>query len=154
MVLSGQVCRFGVANYERRSFEVEVGGRNYEMRLVKRERQMIERISGREVLRSTGRHYNQQANTGVDLIGHGTLHFPVRRGGALYAEMSALDETGRSLLEYRIQNTLTGVVRRMQLDQVDFVVKDTDLSKELSALLVVFTSRLLPTYFDRPGGVT
>ena len=44
-------------------FEVEVGGRNYEMRLLKRERQMIERISGREVLRSTGRHYNQQANT-------------------------------------------------------------------------------------------
>ena len=135
-------------------FEVEVGGQSYEMRLLKRERQMIEIVSGREVLRSTGRHYNQRANTRVDLFDRGTLHFPVRQRGALYAVMSALDDTGRSLVEYRIQSTFTGVVRRMQLDQVDFVVNSSDLSRSQSALLVVFTSRLLPSYFDRPGGGT
>ncbi len=135
-------------------FDVEVDDRRYEMRLSSRERQMIDVASGQEVLRSTGRHYNEKADTRVDLFGGGTLNFPVRTTGALYAVMSALDESGRSLIEYRIQSTFAGVVRRMQLDQVDFVIDNSDLTRSQCALLAIFTTRLLPSYFDRPSGGT
>jgi hypothetical protein len=135
--------------------DVAVGGRAYELRRpnIKHDRRMIEVNGGREVLRSTGRHYAKQANTRVELFDRGTLHFPVRELGEI-AVMSALDESGRSLLEYRIQSTFTSVVRRMDLNQVEFIVNDTDLSRSQSALLVVFTSRLLPSYFDRTSAGT
>ena len=84
-------------------FDVEVDDRRYEMRLSSRERKMINVASGQEGFRSTGRHYKGKVDSRVELSDCRTLHFPARTTGALYAAMSALDESGRSLIEYRIQ---------------------------------------------------
>ncbi len=127
-----------------------VNGRTYSSRRVGRskdaKRELVDVSNGRVIFSSTGLHYNNHANTQVVSPGEGSFRFPVRstrRAGL----MSAIDESGKVLAEFRLKNQLVGY--GVGLLKVEAVVGSVADSCSNIALLVIFGSPLLPWFFRR-----
>jgi hypothetical protein len=102
------------------------------------------------VLRMSGLHSNYRAGTRLTLVGQRELRFPVK-GYSWRALMSAIDESGNSLIEYR----LVPSKRRSLLDRyawTEAVVSPTALTIPDIEVLVAVSSTFLLGYFQTGGG--
>lgn len=96
------------------------------------------------VLRITGVHYNDNAGTSVTLAGQRVIRFPVRSSEKC-ALMSAIDDSGNSLVEYRNRGA-------SPLTFPDAVINPNALTVPQIELLVAVSARLLSGYFGHPSG--
>jgi len=96
------------------------------------------------VLRITGVHYNGVDATSVRLADQREIRFPVR-GHNKCALMSAIDDSGNSLVEYRNRDA-------SPLAFPDAVINPNALTVPQIELLVAVSARLLWTYFQHPSG--
>jgi hypothetical protein len=96
------------------------------------------------VLRITGVHFGGHAGTSVSLAGQREIRFPVRGGQKKCALMSAIDDLGNSLVEYR-------TVRVTNSWAIDAVINPNALTFPQIELLVAVSAPLLFGYFQKPN---
>jgi hypothetical protein len=105
---------------------------------------LVNTATNTPVLRITGVHYNDYAGTLVRLwAGQRSILFPVRSSEKC-ALMSAVDDSGHSLVEYRR--------RHESLLGVDAVINPNALTVPHIELLVAVTAQLFNGYFSHPSG--
>jgi len=104
---------------------------------------LVDTATNAPVLRITGHHYNGVDGTTVSLAGQREIRFPVR-GHKKCALMSAIDDSGNSLVEYR-------PVRGTNNLAVDAVINPNALTVPHMELLVAVSARLVFGYFIHPG---
>lgn len=137
---------------------VTTQGRTYVWRRVGKRRifansrtdDLVDVATNAPVLRMSGLHFNYRAGTRLTLIGQRELQFPVK-GHSWRALMSAIDESGNSLIEYR----LVPSKGRSLLDQyawTEAVVSPTALTIPHIELLVAVSSPFLLGYFHTGEG--
>ena len=121
-------------------------GRTYGLQRVDKKKNVYDLVNNAKnapVLRITGIHYNGGDGTSVSLAGQREIRFPVR-GYKKCALMSAMDDAGNSLVEYR-------PVRGTNNLAVDAVINPNALTVPKIELLVAVSARLLFGYFIHPG---
>jgi hypothetical protein len=126
-------------------------GRTYEWRRVGKRKflaadrvaDLVDTATNAPVLRISGVHYNDCARTLVRLrASQRAILFPVRSSEKC-ALMSAIDDSGNSLVEYR---------NRGALAFPDAVINPNALTVPQIELLVAVSARLLSDYFRHPSG--
>ncbi len=105
---------------------------------------LVNTATNAPVLRITGVHYNGVDGTSVSLADQGEIRFPVR-GHNKCALMSAIDDSGNSLVEYRNRDA-------SPLAFPDAVINPNALTVPPIELLVAVSARLVWTYFQHPSG--
>jgi hypothetical protein len=126
-------------------------GRTYEWQWVGRRKvqaasrvgDLVNTATNAPVLRMTGVHFNGDDATSVNLAGKGEIRFPVR-GHKKCALMSATDESGNSLVEYR-------TVRGTNNLAVEAVISPNALTVPQVDLLIAVSTRFVFSYFIHPG---
>ncbi len=129
-----------------RSYIFTSQGRTYGLQRVDKKKNvydLVNNATNAPVLRITGIHYNGGDGTSVSLAGQREIRFPVR-GYKKCALMSAMDDAGNSLVEYR-------PVRGTNNLAVDAVINPNALTVPKIELLVAVSARLLFGYFIHPG---
>ena len=132
-------------------------GRTYVWRQVGRKKllagsrtmDLVDVATNAPVLRMSGLHFNYRAGTRLTLVGQRELRFPVK-GHSWRALMSAIDESGNSLIEYRRVPSK----RRSLFDhyaRTEAVIDPTALTIPHIELLVAVSSPLLLGYFQTGG---
>ena len=113
---------------------------------------LVEVTSGRPAFITTGTHLDHHANGTIELPGHGTFGFPVQGTSPLNAVMSAVDESGKSQLHYRIGDPKLAVKTGQRLDSVEVVIApEVQMPMESVLLLIAASSSWLHTYFEQRG---
>ena len=102
-----------------------------------------------QVLRISGGHFNGRAGTRVTLTGQGEIQFPVRGTGGR-ALMSAIDESGNCLVEYRSVQAKRGAFWYHSTS--DVAIDPNTLTTPQIELLVAVSATFLPSYFQSGGG--
>ena len=101
-----------------------------------------------------GVHFGRHARTVTSMPGGGIYRFPVDATKPQDAVMTAVDDSGRALVSYRISDPVPRGMRWFVgvsgLRGIEIVVGPDGLSTPGVALLVAMSSRLLQTYFARP----
>jgi DivIVA domain-containing protein len=131
-------------------------GRTYAWRTVDKQgfwdsgiEELVNAATNAPVLRKSGSHWDHKGDTRVTLIGQRELHFPVR--GFLGAgTMSAIDDSGNSLVEYRRMRSKHQ--SRFKYAAVEAVISPAALTIPNIELLVAVSSPLLIHYFESSGG--
>jgi hypothetical protein len=129
-----------------RSYTFTSQGRTYGLQRVDKKKNVYDLVNtatNAPVLRITGIHYNGGDGTSVSLAGQREIRFPVR-GHKKCALMSAMDDAGNSLVEYR-------PVRGTNNVYVDAVINPNALTVPQIELLVAVSARFLNSYFIHPG---
>ncbi len=106
-----------------------------------RVRDLINLSTGSPLLRKSGQHFNRADATKITL-GRTVYSFPVI-GQPSHAVMTAIDEGGRRVVEYRVVN------RRKS--QTEIVIPRESLTIPDIHLLVAVTSELIIYFFNRPS---
>jgi DivIVA domain-containing protein len=101
------------------------------------------------VLRKSGGHWDHKGDTRVTLTGQRELQFPVR-GISGVGTMSAIDDSGNRLVEYRRMSSKHQ--SRFTYSAVEAVVSPAALTIPNIELLVAVSSPLLIRYFESSGG--
>jgi len=110
---------------------------------------LVEVTTGRPAFITTGTHLDHDANGTIELPGHGTFGFPVQGTNTLNAVMSAVDESGKSQLHYRIGDPKLAIKTRQQWDSLEVVIApDCQIPMESVLLLIAASSSWLRTYFQ------
>ena len=120
-----------------------------------RVRELVSAGTNTSVLGLTGIHFRGSATTRVTLAGQREVHFPVRgdlrmRGPRLFALMSALDESGESLVEYREIRSRHG--SRFEDYSIEALIRPTALTIPHIELLVAISSGFVFGYEKTGGG--
>lgn len=121
-------------------------------------RDLVDAGTGELVLQVTGYHFSRRANTYVTLPDQTTITLPVRGLSPKTAIMSAIDDSGGTLVECRLNYSS----RKSQVfanpnvfvnsnDVVEIVVSPTGLSIPTIDLVVAVTYECLGSYFDSGG---
>lgn len=111
---------------------------------------LVNVATGVAVLRSDGHHFDRRAGARVYLTGRGELSFPVRGRTGTRALMSAVDESGNTLIQYRISSwERKGIFPCPVTEVVLCPIASTIPQIEL---LVAVSSKWLFNYFVRSGG--
>jgi hypothetical protein len=99
-------------------------------------------------------HLDHHANGTIELPGHGTFGFPVQGTNPFNAVMSAVDESGKSQLHYRIGDSKLAVKTwQRNLDSVEVIIApECQMRMESVLLLIAASSSWLRTYFEPTGG--
>ncbi len=100
------------------------------------------------VLRISGSHFRGRARTRVALAGQPELQFPVRGVGGR-ALMSAIDESGNCLVEYRSVQFKQGA---FYYSTSDATIDPNALRTPQIELVVAVSAMFLPSYFQGGGG--
>lgn len=112
---------------------------------------LVEVTAGRPAFITTGTHLDHDANGTIELPGHGTFGFPVQGNTPINAVMSAVDESGKSQLHYRIVDAKLALKTRQRLDSLEVVVApECKIPMESVLLLIAASSSWLRTYFELP----
>jgi hypothetical protein len=116
--------------------------------------ELVDVTASRPAFIITGGHLNHQANGTIELPGHGTFGFPVQGTNLFDAVMSAVDESGKSQLHYRIGDPKLAVKTwQRNLDSVEVVIApECKMRMESVLLLIAASSSWLRTYFEPTGG--
>jgi hypothetical protein len=116
--------------------------------------ELVEVTAGRPALIITGTHLDHRANGTIELPAHGTFEFPVQGTNPFNAVMSAVDESGKSQLHYRIGDPKLAVKTwQRNLDSVEVVIApECQMPMEPVLLLIAASSSWLRTYFEPTGG--
>ncbi len=112
---------------------------------------LVNVATGTAVLRSGGCHHDRRACARVYLTGRGELTFPVRGRTRTRALMSAIDESGNSLIQYR----RTSYKPEPHFDRwgwTEVVIDPAASTIPQIELLVLVSSPWLFTYFVMSGG--
>jgi len=103
------------------------------------------------VLRKSGGHWDHKGDTRITLTGQRELQFPVRGFlDVIYGLMSAIDESGISLVEYR--RVRSEHMSRFKYWSVEAVINPAALTIPNIDLLIAVSSPLLIHYFESSGG--
>jgi hypothetical protein len=121
-------------------------------------RELVNTETYEPVLRLTGHHFNRRADTYVTLPDHGTITLPVRGWSSKTALMSAIADSGATLVDYRLNFTSRlhhsvanpGVFADTN-KVVEIVVSPTGLSIPAIRLVVAATYGCLSS-FSASGG--
>jgi hypothetical protein len=143
---------------------IEVKGRTFEMTrgawgggTTDYGRRDLVNSAGDAVLRRSSMHFDRIDDARVWLLDHGTFTFPVT-GPYPFALMSAVDESGNTVIRYRLRAARFARIAtnwgygRMK---VEIVINPQALSIPMIELLAAVTSEFLPAYFrfeSRGGG--
>ena len=142
------------------SIDVDERRVDYERRRLRRRWQrggapeLVEVAAGRPAFIITGTHLNHHADGTIELPGHGTFRFPVQGRTCFDAVMSAVDESGKSRLHYRIGDSRLAVKTwQRNLDSLEVVIApECQMPMESVLLLIAASSSWLRTYFEPTGG--
>ena len=132
---------------------------DYERRRLRRRWQrggapeLVEVTASRPALIIRGGHGNHRADGTIELPGHGTFGFPVRGTDWVVAVMSAVDESGKSQLQYRIGDSKLAVKTwQRNLDSLEVVIApECQMAMESVLLLIAVSSSWLRSYFEESG---
>jgi hypothetical protein len=114
--------------------------------------QLVEVTTGRPAFISTGTHMNHEADGTIELPGHGTFEFPIQGTIPFNAVMSAVDESGKSQLHYRISDYKLAEKTRQRLNSIEVVIEpECQMPMETVLLLIAASSSWLRTYFGQTG---
>ena len=115
--------------------------------------ELVEITAGRPALIITGTHLDHHANGTIELPAHGTFGFPVQGTNLFDAVMSAVDESGKSHLHYRIGDSRLAVKTwQRNLDSVEVVIApEYQMRMESVLLLIAASTSWLRTYFESRG---
>jgi hypothetical protein len=149
---SQSILRGAILGASSRSYIFASQGRTYGwQRVGKRKVMVVSRVSdlvntatNAPALRVTGVHYNGVDRTSVSLAGQREIRFPVR-GHKECALMSAMDDSGNSLVEYRLVGGTNKVA-------VDAVLNPNALTVPNIELLVAVSAPFVNYYFVHPSG--
>lgn len=123
-----------------------VGGATYETRVEDHAKWLVDE-AGTPVLHFEGRHFEGKADTKVRLRDQSMLSFPVI-GRWNRAIMSAIDESGDTLVQYRLGPPTHGLpIKSYSLRRVDSVVTPSATEVPDISLIVATTPKLLFRYF-------
>lgn len=116
---------------------------------------LVEVTTGRPAFITTGTHLDHHADGTIELPGHGTFGFPVQGTNAVNAVMSAVDESGKAQLHYRMGDP--GLTEKPNwqttLDSVEVVIApECQMPMESVLLLIAASSSWLRTYFHAQVG--
>lgn len=142
------ICRFGGTSFPYFSDQlwrsIVVRGESYRWRRVgARSRRTYDLVAGstaKPVLRMSGRHFNKNADTVVDLVGQGSYRFPVNG-----QTMLATDASGNRLAHYRRPWT-----KASGRNMIDVVVSDHGKSIPGFDIVVAATTPLIVRFSDEP----
>jgi len=113
----------------------------------------VEVNAGRPAFITTGTHLDHHGNGTIELPGHGTFRFPVQGTIPFNAVMSAVDESGKSQLRYRISDFKLAEKTWQRLDSLEVVIApECQMPMESVLLLIAASSSWLRTYFGTKGG--
>jgi len=118
-------------------------------------RTLIKCSTGEVVAEKNGHHKNRRANGTLTLVGLGEFHFPVVGSGRDHAVMSAVGESGSTLVKYRyedpeLKRTSWGA---SPLEGVQVAVAPYPYVEiESTLLLVALSTEWLRSYFISTGG--
>jgi hypothetical protein len=113
---------------------------------------LVEVTTGRQAFITTGTHLDHHTDGTIELPGHGTFGFPVHGTSPSNAVMSAVDESGKSQLHYRIGDPKLAVKTWQRLDSVEVVIApECQVRMESVLLLIAASSSWLRTYFEQGG---
>jgi hypothetical protein len=121
-------------------------------------RELVDSV-GRPALRVTGHHFNRKANTSVTVLDHATtITLPVKGWNSSNGMMSAIADSGTTLVEYRMNASRWSGKRALRekslgwsRDSVEIVVTPSGLLLPAIELLVAVTYNCLPSYYDSGG---
>ena len=116
---------------------------------------LVECTSGRPApITELGRHFNESDGGTITLPGHGTFRFSVHGTNLFDAVMSAVDESGKPQLRYRVGDpVLAGKHWERNLDSFEVVIApELDMRMDAVLLLVASSTSWLRTYFETAGG--
>jgi hypothetical protein len=133
-------------------------GRTYEWRTVDKQgfwdagiEELANTATNAAVLRKSGGHWDHKGDTRMSLTGQRELQFPVRDlHDLIYGLMSAIDESGTSLVEYR--RVSSKHMSRFKYWAVEAVINPAALMIPSIELLIAVSSPLLIYYFESSGG--
>jgi hypothetical protein len=115
--------------------------------------ELVEVASGRPAFITTGAHMDRHAGGTIELPGQGTFEFPVQGTCLVDAVMSAIDESGKSHLQYRIGDYKLAKKTGHRLDSLEVVIApECQMRMESVLLLIAASSNWLHTYFGSKGG--
>ena len=111
------------------SIDVDERRVDYERRRLRRwwqrggAHELVEVTASRPAFKTTGTHLDHHADGAIELPGHGTFGFPVQGTNPFNVVMSAVDESGKSQLHYRIGDSKLAVKTwQRNLDSVEVVI--------------------------------
>jgi hypothetical protein len=110
--------------------------------------ELVNTATNAPILRMSGRHWHGEGDTRITLTGKRELQFPVR-GSDAFGLMSAIDESGKSLVEYR--SVFSKHLSRFKYIAVEAVISPTALTIPNIKLLVAVSSPFLKYYFESSG---
>jgi hypothetical protein len=116
--------------------------------------QLVEVTAGRPAFIISGTHLDHHDNGTIELPPHGIFRFPVQGTNPFDAVMSAVDESGKSQLHYRIGDHKLAVKGwGTNLDSVEVIIApECQMRMESVLLLIAASSSWLRTYFEPKGG--
>ena len=116
--------------------------------------ELVDVTAGRPAFMIEGTHLDHEANGTIELPVYGSFGFPVQGTNPFNAVMSAVDESGKSQLHYRIGDPGLAVrTWQRNLDSVEAVISpQCQMRMESLLLLIAASTSWLRTYFEPRGG--
>jgi hypothetical protein len=157
-VATAQLARDGVLS----KLSIDIDGRrvDYELRRLRCWWQragapvLVECGSGRPApITKLGHHFDGSDRGTITLPGHGTFRFPVQGTMLFDAVMSAVDESGKPQLHYRVGDPSLAVKHwQRNLDSIEVVIApELDMRMDSVLLLIASSTSWLRTYFETAG---
>jgi DivIVA domain-containing protein len=133
-------------------------GRTYAWRTVDKQgfwdagiEELANTVTKAAVLRKSGGHWDHKGDTRITLTGQHEIQFPVRGVlDVIYGLMSAIDESGTSLVEYR--RVRSEHMSRFKYWAVEAVINPAAPTIPNIELFIAVSSPLLIHYFESSGG--